>query len=324
VPSFAERLYCRAPYGVGGPRDGPSRAGLTIIPPPGNFPWIELATRESIPVENQQIVAKAIRLVFKSSSQDPISNWNVGICMTLKSQRNPIGEVVMQQTQWPVELGPVRHGYLWGDPRFIENDRQILEDEDGLLIAPYVIEAKDYAAINPTARWAWRAPLGIHSILHLYHGSELKKDIHAGCRNRIIILLKAGSNPRAINSCPFDKMIYGDLEMSVTQYALFTNTLDLWKEALEKLRRSRADVEGLLDEELYLGVPELLNGELEFRSQAENREEFLINIATGRYSERSSWNVRTLGTYLNMCVLDIGCTIRRGCQVFQAKSTPGS
>ncbi|OBT90412.1 hypothetical protein VE02_00783 [Pseudogymnoascus sp. 03VT05] len=63
---------------------------------PGNFPWIELATRESIPVENQQIVTKAIRLVFKTCSQNPISNWNVGICMTLKSQRNPIGEVVMQ------------------------------------------------------------------------------------------------------------------------------------------------------------------------------------------------------------------------------------
>lgn len=96
------------------------------------------------------------------------------------------------------------------------------------------------------------------------------------------------------------------------------------KEALEKLCWSRADIKSLLDEELYLGVPELLIGELEFRSHAENREEFLHNIATGRYSERSSWNVCTLSTYLIMCVLDIGCTTEKGCQVLQAKSTPGS
>ncbi len=45
--------------------------------------------------------------------------------------------------------------------------------------------------------------------------------------------------------------------MSVTQYALFTNTFDTWQEALENLGWSRADVEDILDEERYLGVPEL-------------------------------------------------------------------
>jgi hypothetical protein len=274
---------------------------------------------ERIPPENQQTVAEVTRLIFQTSSQDPISNWNVGICTTLKSQRTPIGEAVRQQTQWPVELRPLRHDF-WGA---IENDRQILEDEEGLLMAPLLIEATDYTAINPTIR-GWRAPQGIHSILYLYHDSEWKEEIRAGCRNRIIFLLKAESDPRALRSCPFDESIQGQLEMSVTQYALFTNTFDIWQEALENLGWSRADVDGLLDEEQYLGVPELLSGELEFKSQAENREEFLQIIATGGYDGRSrdlAWN---LSTYLHMWIVDIQLTIHKGYQAFQMKSTPGS
>ncbi|CAM6001970.1 unnamed protein product [Sphagnum balticum] len=77
--------------------------------------------------------------------------------------------------------------------------------------------------------------------------------------------------------------------MSVTQYAL-TNTFDIWQEDIENLGWSQADVEDILDEERYLGVPELLSRELEFRSQAENREEFLQILATGGYRKQSPRN----------------------------------
>jgi hypothetical protein len=293
---------------------------LTDKPQPGNFSWIEIALCEGIPLENQQTIAEATRLIFQTSSQDPISNWDVGLCMTLKSQRTPVGEAIRQQNQWPVELRPVRHEY-WG---VVENDRQILEDEDGLLIAPRLMEMMDYTAVNPTTIRGWDAPLGIYSILHLYHYSDLKEEIRTGCRNRITILLKAGSDPRALSSCPFDRWKEGDLEMSITQYSLLTNTFDLWQEALENLGWSRADVEGLLDEEQYLGVPELLSGELEFRSQAENREEFLQIIATGGYGEDSEETTATLATYLHMFILDVQRTVDEGYRAFQVKSTPGS
>jgi hypothetical protein len=286
----------------------------------GNFPWIELAMSETIPPGNQQTVAEAMRLIFQTSSQDPISNWDVGICITLKSQRTPIGEAVRQQTQWPVELRPLRKGF-WGA---IENDREILEDEEGLLMAPLLTEATDYAAINPTTSQGWSTPRGIHSILHLYHDSEWKEEIRAGCRNRIIFLLKAGSDPRALTSCPFDEWVQGNLKMSVTQYALFTNTFSIWQEALENLGWTRTDVDDLLDEEQYLGVPELLSGELEFKSQAENREEFVQIIATGGYDEHSPNLAWELSTCLHMWIADIELTIRKGYQAFQMKYTPGS
>jgi hypothetical protein len=50
---------------------------------------------------------------------------------------------------------------LWGDSMAFENDRQILEDEEGLLMAPLVINAADDTAINPTVQ-GWRTPWGIH------------------------------------------------------------------------------------------------------------------------------------------------------------------
>lgn len=277
---------------------------------------------ELIGRETQQTVAEAMRLLFQTSAQDPISSWNVGICLTLKSLRTPVGEALRQQDQWPVELRPVRQG-LWGVSTAVENDRQIREDEDGVLMAPLLMQATDYAAINPTTR-GWRTPSGIHSLLYLYHDSELKEEIRAGCRNRITILLQVGSDPRALRSCPFDKTIQADLEMSVTQYALFTNTFDIWQDALQNLGWSRADVDDLVDEEHYLSVPALVNGEVEFRSQAANREVFLRILAAGGYGARSRKMAKNLAIYVHMPFYDIQVTIHRAFQAFQMRSTPGS
>ncbi|CAM6001972.1 unnamed protein product [Sphagnum balticum] len=107
-----------------------------------NLPWVEIAMSESIPQANKQTVAEATRLVFQASSQDPISNWNVGICMALKFQRTPIGEAVRQQNRWPVELKPFQKSQRFS--MIVENDRQILEDEEGLLMATLLNEALEY------------------------------------------------------------------------------------------------------------------------------------------------------------------------------------
>lgn len=112
--------------------------------------------------------------------------------------------------------------------------------------------------------------------------------------------------------------------MSITQYALFTNTLDLWQEALENIGWSKAEFENLLDDEKYRGIPELLNGKLEFRSRTENREEFLHMIATGGYDEYFDWNTWIMATYLQLDICDLQDTIREGRRAFQEKSTPGS
>jgi hypothetical protein len=97
----------------------------------------------------------------------------------------------------------------------------------------------------------------------------------------------------------------------------------LWREALEKLGWTRADVAGLLDEEQYLSVPELLGGELEFKSQAENREEFLQIIATGGYGEYMYDLTDNLATYIRMDGFDIRRTLCEGRRAFKEKSTPG-
>ena len=99
--------------------------------------------------------------------------------------------------------------------------------------------------------------------------------------------------------------------------------MDLWQEALKYLGWSRADIEGLLDEEQYLGVPDLFTGELEFRSRAENREEFLQIIANGGYVVGNEI-IMSLPTYLGMSFSDACHTIQNACRAFQMKSTPGS
>ena len=289
---------------------------------PGNFPWIETAMKEGIPLEIQQILAEAIRLFFQTSSQDPISNWNVGICMTLTSQRSPVAEIVRQQDQWPVELGLRPRSYN-GISMVNENDRHIVEDENGVHMEPLITARTRYFAINPTTR-GWDAPEGIHSILHLYHESKLKERIRAGCRNRIIILLKVGFDPRSVTSCRLNRWDDWKVELSVTEYALFTDTFDLWQGALEIFGWTRADVDSLLDEEHYLGVPELLSGELKFTNRAENREEFLQVIANGGYDENTVMDSQCFAAYLCMAEFDVWYTLREGRRAFQRKSTPGS
>ena len=45
----------------------------------GNFPWIEIAMFEMNPPENQQTVAEATRLIFETSSHDPIFQLGRGV-----------------------------------------------------------------------------------------------------------------------------------------------------------------------------------------------------------------------------------------------------
>lgn len=291
----------------------------------GSFPWIEDVLKEGIPLEVRQALVDAMRLVFKTSSEDPISKWDVGICFTLKSQKTPMGEIIKQQDYWPLELGIVHpKNSLRPGAWLAENDRQIIEDENGTSIALLLPEADKYTAINPIVRGGWNVPSGIHSVLKLYSDSDCKEKIYVGCRNRIIILLTSGYDPRGLERCTvYSRWTYTAYKMSVTQYALFTNTCHLWQEVLEHLGWTRGDIDDLFNEEQYLGVGELLSGNFEFMSQEENRHEFLEMLASGR-SVDSKTDMDMLPLHIKMTYHDIEQTMKEGYQAFQRKSTPGT
>ena len=295
--------------------------------------WIEKVlhniNQRRLPKE-QTVLVDAIRLLFQTSPQDPLSNWDVGFCITLESQNLPTAEIIKQQDQWPLELGVDPQRY---DSRLElrENDRQIFEDEDGFQIALLLTKPeKIYRAQN--YEWSLvnefllEGPYGIHSILLLYRESDFKEKIRTGCRNRISILLNAGYDPRGCEFCSVGGL-YSEqsLEMSVTQYALYTDTLDLWQEALEHSAWNPADINDLFDAEQYLNIPELLDGEFEFKTRAENREEFLHAIISGEFDGQYLYEVaERLVIYLNIDSWTIENTIDRGRQALAMKSTPGS
>jgi len=268
-----------------------------------------------------QVLTDALRLMSEASPNNTISTFLIAMRLTLKSERTPVGEFVRQQDHWFLDLepGPAIKETNQQELYIYETDRQIYEDEEGLQLAPLLLEPFRYSAQPPNLYSFW----GISSILAMYKDSEFKQIIRSGCRNRIEILLRAGEDPRGHESCPLNEAFW--LRMSVTQCAILTETCEIWQEALEHFGWSQSEIDDLFEEEMYLGLPELLNGDLKFKGRAENREEFLQTLAIGGYQgEDSLILAEELAIYIDMHRYNIEKTIDEARQAFKMKSTPGS
>jgi hypothetical protein len=167
----------------------------------------------------RQVLAEAIHPILANSLEDPPAYWAVGKNLTLASKDHPLGQALLQQDHWTVDLQPGELAYeRWRNTIVIYN-RQILEDPDALFLAKALAEGKRYLTLfkNLPGRMP---PQGILSLLYLYHRSTLKSILRVGCKNRLVMLLEAGRDLRKTAHLPNQEM-GGYMAMSITEYTLY-------------------------------------------------------------------------------------------------------
>jgi len=110
------------------------------------------------------------------------------------------------------------------------------------------------------------------------------------------------------------------------------NTLSLWTSALSLTGWSEFEIRDLLDEDYYLGIPELLDG-CQFTTRKENCEEFLELLVTGWLREGTAdrisihpgeWARYIQGDFRTPSAWSLKKLLGEVGQVLSQKSTPGS
>lgn len=218
---------------------------------------------------------------------------------------------------------------------FVENDVMMLRDIQGLSLKralrkvffyiPYAYRTFDWGYYERSKY----SPF--HFLLAFAKKAREEDTILECCVNRLAILLENDCNPQhvMIPWTSFDE-VYNTLKtLSVTEFAQIHNVLDLWNSSLEVAGWSDSRIQDLVDESVYAGIPELLQGELEFTTISEQRRDYIAALRSGGFGGLEEHEMETLCQTKLQYELKIGgwgidFMIQEVDSIIKQRATPGS
>ncbi|KAH7400462.1 hypothetical protein BKA64DRAFT_482361 [Cadophora sp. MPI-SDFR-AT-0126] len=262
--------------------------------------------------------AEAVRLVIMNSSDDPLEGCNE--FLTIELSRSHIYPVLLSQEQWwlddTISLEEAGFENCW-----IETDLQMLKDPKGLYLQKALLKGLMYA------REASRN-VPIHLLLKLAEKTR-EEDFHQCVLSRLVILLKHGSDPRRVHlfTRPYFPWGLSKKIRSCTAYALEINLLGLWETALMEAGWTQLEIQDLFEEELYLGIPDLVNGVLKYQTRDEQRKQFIETLRQGGFAyldEDQLFNLSDeLDCGLGLPSWEISAMVREVASILKLRATPG-
>jgi hypothetical protein len=273
--------------------------------------------------EMNELRTDAMRLILNNSVENPFDDVSVGLFLSLAVERSSLFELVKKQDIWDIEWNT--NTVLSQGSHFLENDRQMLLDPNAEQMHKAILENRKYSAIVPE----WGIDCGLssmHSLLRLAKASGWA-EVSRCCEIRISILLLNGFDARLESRCP--GLPWEQYPKSPTKFAASLGMSGLWISALHQAGWTAKEIEELLDEETYFGVPELLSGSCTYQTQRQCRMEFVDNLSRGYFitipagdlaqiSKQIGWNI---GVFMWGQVLE---TILEANSVYSQRSMPGT
>jgi hypothetical protein len=271
---------------------------------------------------------RCMRLILQSSYEDPLCDTGVGCFLTLDNEDDPFFKMLASEEYWPIEWGEVP----FDETRafFGETDRMLLSDPEGWGMDVAISRGRRYLACSPDLIMLDRPPgnqiLPIHSLL-LQASRTARDDIRITCTSRLSNILRRNPNQKTLGWLP-DSSTNSLYEMSPTDYARHLGVLNIWEVALGNAGWTPSEVQGLLDEDQYAGVSELVSDALPSASTDMSRMAFVDKLCNGGFvglSDRELDNVcRDLRASLGVSAWSIEKTIRSANSAWQRRDIPGS
>lgn len=219
-----------------------------------------------IPGENREDI---LRLLFETCTENPFEFVNIGTFMTLKTIDSSF---LQQQENWVIDW--VKIDYDSGD-YIEESEWQILNDPDG-------IRLQEMLQKYPESSHVWIGTrANFLGFLKVISNNRTNHDLMKACINHMAVLLTCGFDAR----WTYWKRTW--IEKNASKYAIFTDTVRAWEEALSLAGWMAFEIKGLLDEAWYLGLPELFDGFI-YMTKDECAEEFKAQLVTGTYLDISA------------------------------------
>ncbi len=236
---------------------------------------------------------EAFRLGLVHSSEYPIDNYLKRL-MTIEFSRTPFYASIVAQEKWWVDT-EIDSDVIAYENFFAETDLQMLADPSGLSLQNGLLDGRTYIPIGShyKSRHVVNAPL--HSLLKIVFDArdyELRDDLHECVIARLTILLQANFDPRALHqlhqlfhfTTSSQAQDYPIIHLSCEGCAVYLNQASLWREALRRAGWNANQIQDLSDENFYAGVPELLDGTLDYQTRNEQRKQFIETLRRGGFA----------------------------------------
>jgi hypothetical protein len=281
--------------------------------------------------EEVSLFIDIFRIILRHSDEDPFEIMGggcIGQKITLHNLKSPISRFLVEQTYYDIDRFEC-YSYSW-EIYVWENDRLMLADPEGLRMKAAIREGRKYKLTGEC--WCSLSNQdAVLCILGIAYTSETAA-LLVCCRNRLSFLvqelysMKGGKDmlsPICIHT--WDGVV---TIASIIQYVLQLNLRAFFTDVLFEAGWSGEAVSDIFEEELYAGVPELLDGKLRFHTQASQRRRFALDLIEGQFLDMSKEDIHELrleyaiytGTYLwDLPYMILGANL-----AFRQKLTPGS
>jgi hypothetical protein len=245
-------------------------------------------------LENRNYVLDVVRQILCRSVSNPFEEIPgfESFLFDFESQVLPLPKFLLEQKYHEIEALDFRD-------EFYENDRQIIADPDGRNLEDAILGEKYYIVSVRLSSSDLITIDGGFGLLDLVSTSKLQ-GIRSDCAKRLAYLLKGGyifiDKPYAALTGYYYALYYDALSNPPENYCLSRPAFSLLERAFDlNLHKFLADcmlqvgwthyeIMDLFDEELYRGFLPLMDGEIEYQTQAACRADFVNDLIFGRLS----------------------------------------
>lgn len=286
----------------------------------------ETAYPEEIPIWEE-----AFRLAIEHSSEDPFTKCDQYLS-SLKLTKTALYPVLTGQQKWWLDNGINMDENFDGDysDLWCETDLQMLADPEALNLQAALENGLQYIPYHKGCWEDFLSNVPLHLLLRI--ASETLDDQHfQQCViARLVVMLRSGSDPRRVYLLENPYMDYRipTRRLYCTGYAQCLGLATLWRKSLEGAGWSSAEIEDLFDEELYLGIPELIDGRLKYQTRDVNRKEFIETLRRGGFMDLDDYVneilPRELESQVGLSAHNIRKMITEVTSVVKRRATPGS
>jgi len=279
-------------------------------------------------IQNQRaesLVADGLRHVLQNCPEDPF--WfHPSLYFRLDDVKLPIYSVMLQQESWDVDMND--SSTSWYPNTFCETERNFLKDptglgmlkalENGLLYFPTkaaLLFVENMRSIQPAIR-----------LMRMVLMTN-RQDIHKACIARLVNLIQKGYLPQT-QTWNKEGGYYPGRPYSAVEYSTHKGLEGFLREVLHLCGWLENDIQDIFDEEILAGFPQLMNGDITYKTRDECRIEFLNELCHGDFidldgEDYENMLVRVLvNTGWQYYILIPG--IRNAREAFKQRDIPGS
>jgi len=277
----------------------------------------------------ENLIADRLRHALHNCPEDPF--WFVpSHHFRLDDVKLPIYSAMLQQESWAVDMNGFSTSWFPGT--FCETEIHFLKDPTGLGMLKALENGLSYLPLPSTTGPYYGSDKGSRqpavALMFMAFMTD-RQDIQKACMARLVNLFQNGHLPQTQATQPENLGIGHSLgrPYSAVEYSIHKGLEDFLREALHLSGWLENDIQDIFDEEILAGFPQLMNGDVTYKTRDECRIEFLNDLFHGELihlNEDYEQMLIRVSDNIGWWIFDLETVIRSAKEAFKHRDIPGS